>query len=175
MSFVLSTVFLVATALAASVHPVQSRGPRPDRQPVEVEGTGVHHFSTARTHSTTQDEDGVVVQRSTDTVSLDGDLFGTVLYHSTARIDEGAGTAVVTGAQMFSGTVLGGSPTVMFDDRFRFDIDLATGATHGEVHFEPSADARHEPRVWCDLIVTGTGRTPEGDSTFSYRGTCRTG
>lgn len=174
MSLVLSTVFLAAVAVLATVHPAQTRESRGQDRSVEVVGTGVHHFSTARIHSATPTDDGVLVQRSTDTVTLDGDLAGTVLYHSTARIDEANGTAVVTGAQVFSGTVLDGAPTLLFDDRFRFDIDLRTGATRGEVHFEPSKDARHEPRVWCDLIVTGTGSTPEGDSTFDYRGTCRT-
>ncbi len=172
MSRILSTMF-TSTATPAPVQPGPARERTVHPQVVEIAGTGVHHFSTARVHCRTTAEDGVVVQRSTDVVTLEGDLIGTVLYHATARLDEQAGTAVVTGAQVFSGTVLGGAPTVLFDDRFRFDVDLRSGATRGEAHFEPSTKVRHAPRSWCDLVVTGTGPTPEGDRTFRYTGTCR--
>ena len=142
------------------------------RQPVPVEGTGIHHFTTAVVHSQEPTPTGMI-QRSTDTVSLSGDLNGRILYHPTSVFDFANETLTNTGTQVFSGTVLGSDPVILHDDRFRFEVDLATGATTGQVHLSRSNDAPH-PGSWydCDLEVTGTGQTADGDATFDYTGTC---
>jgi len=142
------------------------------RQPVPVEGTGIHHFTSAVVHSQEETPTGMI-QRSTDIVSLDGDLSGRILYHPISVFDFANNTLVNTGSQVFSGTVLGSDPVILHDDRFRFEVDLATGATTGQVHLSRSNDAPH-PGSWydCDLEVTGTGQTADGDATFAYIGTC---
>jgi hypothetical protein len=139
---------------------------------VPVEGTGIHHFTSAVVHSQEQTPTGMI-QRSTDIVSLSGDLNGRILYHPTSVFDFTNNTLVNTGTQVFSGTVLGSDPVILHDDRFRFEVDLATGATTGQVHLSRAADAPH-PGSWydCDLEVTGRGQTADGDATFDYTGTC---
>jgi hypothetical protein len=138
-----------------------------------VAGTGVHFFSTAQVHEEEPTESGLI-RRSTDIVELSGDLEGFVLYHATSVFDFAAETLVTTGTQMFSGTVAGSAPLLLHDDRFRFDVNLATGAVEGRVSFGRSQDAPH-PGSWveCELVVTGTGATtPAGDDLVTYQGTC---
>lgn len=133
-----------------------------------VSGTGVHYFTTAVVHSKVE-RAGRIVQRSTETVELQGDLAGRVLYHPVSTTDLSAGTLINTGHQVFSGTVLGSAPVLLYDDRFEFRIDLNTGATAGEVHLTKVLDG---PDIRCDLRVTGTGMTPDGNARFEYRGEC---
>ncbi len=64
-----------------------------------------------------------------------------MLYHPVAEFDLEAGTLVLTGRQYFSGTVAGSEPVLLHDDRFRFDVELETGASTGSVHFSRSRDA----------------------------------
>jgi hypothetical protein len=138
-----------------------------------VAGTGVHFFSTALVHEEEPTESGMV-RRSTDIVELSGDLEGFVLYHATSVFDFAAETLVTTGTQMFSGTVADSAPLLLHDDRFRFEVDLATGEVQGRVLFGRSQDAPH-PGSWveCELDVTGTGATtPAGDGLFTYEGSC---
>jgi len=143
--------------------------------PFEVSGTGVHYFSTQIVHQEEPTDSGMI-QRSSDIVRLEGDLEGFVLYHPMGEFDFQAGTLVVTGQQLFSGTVAGSGPVLLHDDRFRFDVDLESGETIGSVHFGRSADAGEDaPWFSCDLIVTGSGTTPEGDAEVEYRGTCHPG
>lgn len=55
-------------------------------------------------------------------------------------------------------------------------VRLETGETTGSVHFGRSADAGGDT-LWfdCELTVTGTGTTPDGDAEVAYQGTCRPG
>jgi hypothetical protein len=142
------------------------------KRTVAVSGSAVHFFTTAVVHSETPTPTGKV-QRSTEVIRLTGDLDGYILYHPTSNFDFTGGTLVNTGTQIFSGTIAGSAPMILHDDRFRFTVDLATGATIGEVHLSRSKDAPH-PGTWydCDLEIVGTGMTPAGDATANYTGTC---
>lgn len=111
-----------------------------------------------------------MIQRSTDTVDLDGDLIGRVLYHPVSVFDFAGGTLVNTGDQVFSGTVLGFGPVLLHDDQFRFEVDLATGATFGKAHF---SNRLAGPNIRCELEIVGTGLTAEGNATVDYTGACR--
>jgi hypothetical protein len=140
---------------------------------IAVSGSAVHFFTTAVVHSQEPTEAGMV-QRSTEIIELSGDLAGYILYHPTSTFDFASGTMVNTGTQLFSGTVAGSAPVLLHDDRFRFEVDLATGETHGRVHFSRSGDAPHRGGWYeCDLEVVGTGLTAEGDGMADYSGVCR--
>lgn len=163
-----ATLVMLVGGLAFAV----SRAEASPRHAVAVEGAGVHFFTTAIIHSQEQTETGMI-QRSSDVVTLTGDLQGHVLYHPTSTFDFVAGTLVNTGTQIFSGSVLGSDPVVLHDDRFVFEVDLGTGGMIGEVHLGKSKDAPHPGYWWvCDLDVVGTGLTADGDATFSYTGQC---
>jgi hypothetical protein len=139
---------------------------------IPVSGSAVHFLSTAAVHSEQLTPTGKV-QRSTEVIRLTGDLDGYILYHPTSTFDFGAGTLVNTGTQIFSGTVAGSPPMILHDDRFRFTVDLATGATVGVVHLSRSNDAPHHGAWYeCDLQVVGTGMTGAGDALADYTGTC---
>ena len=142
--------------------------PRRNRT-LEVAGTGVHMFTTAIVHTETPTATGKI-QTSTESVELSGDLRGRILYHPTSVYDFTNGTLVNTGHQVFSGTILDSEPTLVHDGTFKFEVDLATGATSGSVHLTRTLAG---PRIRCDLTVTGTGMTPEGNATFAYAGRCR--
>jgi hypothetical protein len=164
----------LAAVLACSAvprSPLAAAQPSPgaDGPGLPVSGRGVHLFSTAIVHSKEATPNGRV-QRSTETVELEGDLVGRVLYHPTSVFDFAQGTLVNTGHQVFSGTVLGSAPVLIHDDAFRFDVDLDTGATVGDVHL---TDSLAGPKVRCHLRVVGTGMTPEGNATVEYTGECR--
>ena len=133
----------------------------------------MHYFTRAIIHSQEPTETGMV-QRSSDYIELTGDLKGYVLYHPVSVFDFANGTLVNTGTQFFSGTVAGSAPVILHDDTFRFEVDLNSGATTGEVHLGRSKDAP-EKGGWyeCDLAITGTGMTPDGDGISDYSGTCR--
>jgi hypothetical protein len=114
-----------------------------------------------------------MIQRSTDITELTGDLSGYILYHPTSVFDYGAGTLVNTGTQLFSGSIAGSAPVLLHDDTFRFESDLATGATTGEVFLGRSNDAPTRGGWYeCTLDVVGTGLTPEGDGMVDYSGEC---
>ncbi len=136
---------------------------------VPVSGVGVHYFTTAMIHSQQPTASGMV-QRSTDIVELDGDLKGRLLYHPVSVFDFAAGTLVNTGHQVFSGTVLGSDPVLIYDDEFRFDVNLASGETTGKVYL---LDPITGPKTQCELDVVGTGATPAGDATVAYTGRCK--
>jgi hypothetical protein len=150
-----------------------SAAPAARWEAIQVAGSAVHYFTTAIIHSQEPTDTGMI-QRSTDTVELSGDLSGFILYHATSVFDFDEGTMVNTGNQLFSGTVAGSQPVVLHDDRFRFQVDLGTGETTGTVHFSRSGDAPHRGGWYeCDLVVVGTGMTPEGDGLADYSGECR--
>lgn len=164
----LSLVAVLALALSL----LASRAQASPGSATPVSGEGVHHFTTAIVHSVDETDTGLI-QRSSEIVTLSGDLEGHLLYHPTSVIDFANETLVNTGTQLFSGTVLGSAPMILHDERFRFEVDLATGATTGTVHLGRSNDAPHEGHWYeCDLHVTGTGFTAAGDATFVYSGHC---
>lgn len=161
-----ASVVAMSVALGASV----TAGSGDDS--IAVRGTGVHRFSAAVVHQQPQ-PDNAMTQLSTDTVLLEGDLSGQLLYHVRSEFDFEHGTLVNTGSQVFSGTVAGSEPVMLHDDTFRFEVNLQTGETMGRVHLRRSKDA---PTAWwyeCDLVVTGSGEFDElGDAIVSYEGTC---
>jgi hypothetical protein len=134
-----------------------------------VSGSGVHFLTTAIVHSSTPTATGLI-QRSTETVDLTGDLKGRILYHPTSVIDFWTQTLVNTGHQVFSGTILGSEPVMLHDDTFRFDIDLRTGTGTGTVRLVDRIDG---PKVRCDLSIVSTGTTADGNVAAAYTGECR--
>lgn len=134
-----------------------------------ISGSGTHFFSTAIVHSVKDTATGVV-QRSTDIVELQGDLSGRTLFQPVSHIDSANGTLVNTGHQVFSGSVLGSEPVLLHDHDFRFDVDLNTGATSGEIFL---VDRIAGPKTRCLISMTGTGTTPAGDNEFVYEGRCQ--
>jgi hypothetical protein len=168
-------LFFVTTAILAGVASAQTvpsagfiaKGAPGTLRPVE--GSGIHYFTTAIVHSSEPTETGLI-QKSTETVDLTGDLVGRLLYQPVSVFDFVRGTLVNTGHQVFSGTILGSAPVLLYDDSFRFEVDLATGATVGEVHL---TDDLAGPDIRCKLAVVGTGMTPEGNAMFDYSGECR--
>ena len=135
-----------------------------------VSGTGTHFFNTAIVHSA-EDTSGGKIQRSTETVELTGDLVGRVLFQPTSEIDAVKGTLVNTGRQVFSGSVLGSRPVLLYDDEFHFEVDLNTGATTGEIYLLEQIAG---PEIRCRISMAGTREMSEGNSTFTYQGKCRT-
>ncbi len=169
------TAFLVSVAASLGSTRVQAAGPGESPgvsrgyESVSVAGTGVHYFTTAIVHSAEPTDTGKV-QRSTETVDLSGDLNGRVLYQPVSVFDFEDGTLVNTGHQVFSGTVLGSEPVLLYDDEFRFDVDLNTGATVGTVFLDERIAG---PRIQCNLSITGTGLTADGNSVVAYTGLCK--
>ncbi len=139
---------------------------------IPVSGEAVHSFTTSITHSESP-VDGTIVTRTTDIIRLSGDVNGYVLYHPTTVVNPSTQTLVNTGVQFFSGTISGSEPVVLYDDSFRFEVDLASGETLGQVHLGRSQSSPHPGSWWeCHLEVVGTGMTPEGDGLATYAGTC---
>ncbi len=139
-----------------------------DGATIQVSGSGVDFLNTAIVHTQDATPTGLI-QRSTETVDLTGDLTGRVLYHVTSVFDFVHGTLVNTGDQVFSGSVAGSAPVMIHDDQFRFVVNLVTGAEHGQVFL---FDQIAGPKVRCALDVTGTGLNAQGNPTFDYTGAC---
>lgn len=135
---------------------------------VHVTGSGYDALNTAIIHSTQPTATGMI-QKSTETVELHGDLNGRVLYHVTSVFDFVNGTLVNTGDQVFSGTIAGSDPVMLHDDQFRFAVNLNTGEESGEVYL---LDHIAGPKVRCTLHVVGTGLNADGNPTFDYTGDC---
>jgi hypothetical protein len=163
-TFVLATII---TSLAVVAVADEEGGSRT----IQVSGTGTDLLNGAVVHSKASTATGVI-QHGTEIVELSGDLTGKVLYHVTTVIDNQKGTLTNTGDQVFSGTIKGSEPVMIRDSRFRFDVNLATGAETGSVYL---FDHIAGPHVRCELNVTGTGKTADGNPTFKYVGTCRFG
>jgi hypothetical protein len=166
LAAVFSAVLVVGVAVSseAGISPPHSSATR------AVSGKAVHYFTTAIIHSETSTPTGKI-QRTTDIIELTGDLEGRVLYQPISVIDTVKHTLVNTGSQVFSGTVLGSEPVMLYDDRFRFEVDLVPGGKEaGEVHLSTTLAG---PKMSCDLIVVGKGvKTPEGNGIVEYSGTC---
>jgi hypothetical protein len=163
------TLHLVAivTLFISSAHASPTECP-PGTSTVQVSGSGVDALKTAIVHSKEMTATGMI-QKSTESVELTGDLNGRVLYHVTSVFDFAAGTLVNTGNQVFSGTIRGSAPVMIHDDQFRFEVNLTTGEERGQVYlFDHIAGAK----VRCTLDVVGTGMNGEGNPTFDYTGEC---
>jgi hypothetical protein len=135
---------------------------------IQVKGTGTDLLNGAIVHLKRTTPTGEI-QKSTEIVELRGDLNGKILYHVTTVINNSKGTLVNTGDQVFSGTISGSEPVMIHDYKFRFEVNLATGADSGSVYL---LDHIAGPKVQCKLHVTGTGKNADGNPTFSYVGTC---
>ncbi len=135
---------------------------------VQVTGTGTDLLNGAIVHSKRQTPTGMI-QRSTETVELKGDLNGRILYHVTSTFDFANDSLVNTGDQVFSGTVAGSDPVMIHDGRFRFHANLKTGADTGSVQL---VDHIAGPWVKCMLQVIGTGKDADANPTFNYSGHC---
>lgn len=150
----------------AALDPASSGGR--DATTVHVAGSGVDLLDTAIVHSQQPTATGMI-QKSTETVDLTGDLTGRVLYHVTSVFDFVNGTLINTGDQVYSGTVAGSPPVLIHDDQFRFEVNLVTGRERGQVYL---LDHIAGPKVRCQLEVTGTGLNAQGNPTFTYTGQC---
>ncbi len=160
-------VFVVAT-MTGTIGSVALADEPIVKRTVQVSGTGTDLLNGTIVHSKKPTTTGVI-QRGTEIVELRGDLNGKILYHVTTVIDNQKGTLVNTGDQVFSGTIAGSEPVMIHDSKFRFEVNLATGAESGSVYL---FDHIAGPHVRCELKVTGTGKTADGNPTFSYSGTC---
>jgi hypothetical protein len=138
---------------------------------IRVSGSGVDMARDAILHSEHTTPAGVI-RRLTEVVRLDGDLRGYVLYQPTQVLHAAENRLVITGANVFSGTVAGSEPITMRSDLSRFDVDLATGEETGRVHLTGEDDAVPGPWYECDLAVVGSGQTRDGNPTFDYHGVC---
>jgi hypothetical protein len=135
---------------------------------VHVTGTGTDLLNGAVVYSNEPTPTGET-RKSTEIIDLEGDLKGMVLYHVTTVFDSKRNTLVNTGHQVFSGTIAGSAPVMLHDSKFRFEVNLATGADTGSVFL---TDHIAGPPVRCTLSVTGTGKDAAGNPTFGYVGSC---
>lgn len=165
------SVFLLATAMLTIAGGAMADEAAAANRSFQVRGTGTDLLKGAVVHSKKPTATGVI-QHGTEIVELAGDLSGKILYHVTTVIDNQKGTLTNTGDQVFSGTIAGSEPVMIHDSRFRFEVNLATGAEGGSVYL---IDHIAGPHVRCELKVTGTGKTADGNPTFSYTGKCRFG
>lgn len=172
----LTVAFAVTCAVAAAAAGLRAASAGPARAAHDelgtvrpVSGSGVHYRTTAILHSIQPTETGMI-QTTTETIDLNGDLIGRILYQPTSVVDFAAKTVVITGHQVFSGTVLGSAPLMLHDDEFRFDVDLTTTTGRGKVYL---TDNIAGPKIRCELDVISTGMTPEDNVIASYTGFCR--
>ena len=163
---------MLGAALAGTAILAASAAIADSETTVLVSGSGVDLASEAIVHSEQTTPTGTI-RTVTEIVELTGDLHGKVLYQATQEFDFAANTLVVTGANVFSGTIAGSDPLLLASDQSRFEVNLATGEETGKVHLTRSNDAPDKGSWYdCDLVVVGTGQTPDGNGTFDYSGTC---
>lgn len=163
---------LMAVSLTGAVTLTASDAVTGEQETIRISGSGVDLASEAIVHSEESTPNGMI-RRLTEIVKLTGNLSGYVLYQPTQEFDYANNTLLVTGTNFFSGTIAGSDPVLLRSDESRFEVDLATGAETGKVHLTRSNDAPDKGRWFdCDLVVVGTGATPEGNPTFDYSGTC---
>lgn len=168
---------LASCVLSTDLHAEKPFAPGSEDRPnvgegyhwVPVSGVGTHYFSTAIVHSVQPTATGFI-QRSSETVELEGDLVGRVLYHPVSEFDFAAGTLTNTGNQVFSGTVLGSSLVLLHDDQFHVEVNLINGTTYGQMYL---FDRLGGAKTRCQLELFGVGQqTPEGDAIVDYFGHC---
>ena len=139
---------------------------------VPVSGSAVDFTSEAIIHSQESTPTGMI-QRATEIVKLSGDLSGYGLYQTTREFNFVNSSLVITGENLFSGTITGSDPVILRSDESRFEVDLATGAELGRVHITRANDAPDKGSWYeCDLVVVGTGLSPEGNSLSDYSDEC---
>jgi hypothetical protein len=136
---------------------------------VQVQGSGVDRADSAVVHAEQQDASGLT-RTATEIVELEGDLHGRVLYQVTTRVDAARHQLTNTGRQVYSGTVAGSGPVLLYDDQFVFRVDLTTGAEQGAVYLVHHLGG---PAVRCELAVRGNGHDDAGNPTFTYNGQCQ--
>ncbi len=136
---------------------------------VAVSGSAVHYFDTKIVHRSNETAGGLW-EITTETIDLSGDLEGRVLYQPTSNYDFVSGTLVNTGKQVFSGTILDSEPVVIFDDRFRFEVDLNTGVVQGQVFLSNSISG---PKMDCEIDVSSSSPQVDGKVESTYAGYCR--
>ena len=137
---------------------------------VEVSGTAIHDFNTVILHREKTRPNGVKKTVTTETIDLSGDLEGRVLYQPVGVLNEARGTLVNTGRQVFSGTILGSRPVMLFDDEFRFEVNFFLQQVRGEVYLSERLSG---PRIACELEIIGGDQPPVDNRTFStYSGFC---
>ena len=151
----------------AIVHP-RALAVATSQRTLHVSGHGVDRMDGALVHSEQKTPAGLT-RISTAVVELEGDLQGRVLYQVTTRIDSAQGTLTNTGRQVYSGTIAGSEPVMLYDDRFVFEANLATGTEHGQVYLLHHLGS---PAVRCRLEVSGTGKDTRDNPTFTYAGDC---
>jgi hypothetical protein len=162
----------VAAALAGTAILTSSSVVAERQETIPVSGSTVDFASEAIIHSQESTPTGMI-QKATETVRLSGDLSGYGLYQTIREFDFPNSSLVVTGQNLFSGTIAGSGPVILRSDESRFEVDLATGEEVGHVHLTRSNDAPDKGSWYeCDLVIVGTGRTPEGNFTSDYSGEC---
>jgi hypothetical protein len=158
----IKSVKLFSVVMASAVTSIAAFAVEPTAErTIKVSGTGTDLLNGALIHSKKPTAAGMI-QRGTEIVELSGDLSGKILYHVTTVIDNQKGTLVNTGDQVFSGTIAGSEPVMIHDSRFRFQVNLTSGAESGSVYL---FDHIAGPRVSCKLKVAGTGKTADGNPT----------
>ncbi len=141
---------------------------KPGYDRVAVSGSGIHHFDTVIVHRSWPTATGKR-ETTTETIDLKGDLEGRVLYQPRGVYNFATGKLVNTGNQVFSGTVLDSRPVMIFDDEFRFELDLNTGVVNGKVYLNNRLSGR---RTSCELDIGNSTPPVNGKSEFSYTGEC---
>ncbi len=163
------TLFVTSAAAIAFADDDEDCNERDGFERVEVSGTGIHDFNTVIVH---RDRKKPNWQKTitTETIDLSGDLEGRVLYQPVGVYDFVEGTLVNTGRQVFSGTILGSRPVMLFDDEYRFDVNLHTGEVLGRAYLTERLSG---PRIRCEIEIRG-GDTPSVDNRTSstYKGVC---
>lgn len=144
-------------------------GGRKGFERVEVSGKGIHYFDSAIEHNSRQTPAGKLRKTTTETIDLAGDLEGRVLYQPTGEYDFAKYKLVNTGKQVFSGTIAGSKPVLLFDDEFRFEVNLATGETLGRVYLTERIAG---PKASCELEIRNSASPPTGAPEFVYTGVC---
>ena len=168
-----TTIFIpgLAAALAGTAILTSSAAIAGSEKTVSVSGSGIDIASEAIIHSELTTPTGMI-RMLTEIVELTGDVNGKVLYQATQEFDFAANTLVVTGENVFSGTIAGSDPVILRSDESRFEVDLATGEeTGGAPHSQQRCPGQG---ILVRLRPPGRRNRPDtgGKPTFDYSGTC---
>lgn len=162
-------LFLTSAATVVFADEHEACDDRPGYERIEVSGGGVHDYSTQIVHRSKITGSGKR-ELTTETIDLWGDLEGRVLYQPYGVTNTNKGTLVNTGNQVFSGTVKGSRPVMLFDDAFRFEVDFFNGTVRGEVYLTQHVSG---PKMSCELTIVDDGvRETDGQPLFRYEGHC---
>lgn len=162
-------LFLTSAATVVFADDDDSCDDRPGYKRIEVSGGGIHDFSTQIVHRSKTTGSGKR-EVTTESIDLWGDLEGRVLYQPRGVYNFNKGTLVNTGNQVFSGTIKGSRPVMLFDDAFRFEVNLFNGTVRGEVYLTQQLSG---PKMSCELTIADDGvRESDGQPLFRYEGFC---